>query len=240
MIKGTKSRDIIDIIEKIPLEERKKVKEVTLDMANNMQSAAKKCFPECSIVTDRFHVVKLVMDALQHIRIQARWDEIDKENKAIELAKKSNLKYSPIILENDDTPKQQLARSRYIIAKKPSQWTINQKERFKCLIKYYPNLYKVYKHTLKFRHIFEQQTKEQAYILINKWIEETKELGIKEFNSVVYSINYHLETILNFFDNRSTNAHAESFNSKIKLFRANLRGVVDTKFFLFRLEKLFA
>jgi hypothetical protein len=49
-----------------------------------------------------------------------------------------------------------------------------------------------------------------------------------------------MESILNFFDNISTNANAESFNSKIKGFRANLRGVTDVKFFLFRLEKLFA
>ncbi|MCX6153148.1 MAG: DDE transposase, partial [Candidatus Kapabacteria bacterium] len=38
----------------------------------------------------------------------------------------------------------------------------------------------------------------------------------------------------------NTNANAESFNAKVKLFRANLRGVIDTKFFLFRLAKLFA
>jgi hypothetical protein len=49
-----------------------------------------------------------------------------------------------------------------------------------------------------------------------------------------------METILNYFVNRNTNANAESFNAKIKLFRANLRGVTDTKFFLLRLEKLFA
>ena len=42
------------------------------------------------------------------------------------------------------------------------------------------------------------------------------------------------ETILNFFDNRNTNANAESFNSKIKLFRANQRGVRDTSFFLYQ------
>ena len=60
------------------------------------------------------------------------------------------------------------------------------------------------------------------------------------FNTAANSINYHLETILNFFVKRHTNANAESFNSKIKLFRANQRGVVDTKFLLFRLEKLFA
>ena len=46
--------------------------------------------------------------------------------------------------------------------------------------------------------------------------------------------------ILSKRQNRSTNAIAESFNSKIKGFRANLRGVTDVKFFLFRLEKLFA
>jgi transposase len=49
-----------------------------------------------------------------------------------------------------------------------------------------------------------------------------------------------MDEILNFFDHRSTNANAESFNSKIKGFRANLRGVTDVRFFLFRLEKLFA
>ncbi|WP_449267274.1 transposase [Flavobacterium columnare] len=49
-----------------------------------------------------------------------------------------------------------------------------------------------------------------------------------------------METIVNFFIKRHTNANAESFNSKIKLFRANQRGVMDTKFFLFRMEKLFA
>ena len=32
---------------------------------------------------------------------------------------------------------------------------------------------------------------------------------------------------------------AESFNAKIKLFRANLRGVADKEFFLFRIAKLY-
>ncbi|MDR2929215.1 MAG: transposase [Cytophagaceae bacterium] len=37
--------------------------------------------------------------------------------------------------------------------------------------------------------------------------------------------------MLNFFINRATNASAESFNAKIKAFRASLRGVVDTTFY---------
>jgi len=39
--------------------------------------------------------------------------------------------------------------------------------------------------------------------------------------------------------NRSTNASVESLNAKIKDFRARLRGVIDKKFFIFRLVKIF-
>ena len=44
IIKGTKSHDIIDVLNKISLEKRKSVKEITLDMANNMQLASRMCF----------------------------------------------------------------------------------------------------------------------------------------------------------------------------------------------------
>jgi hypothetical protein len=40
------------------------VKEITLDMANNMQLVSRKCFAESTLVIARFHVVKLVMEAL--------------------------------------------------------------------------------------------------------------------------------------------------------------------------------
>lgn len=240
VIKGTKSQDIIDVLNKIPLEKRKSVKEITLDMANNMQLASRMCFPESNLVTDRFHVVKLVMDALQHLRIKYRWEEIEKENQAIKKAKEQGLKYVPTTFENDDTPKQLLARSRYIIAKKTNDWTQNQKIRAELLFKNYPLLQKAYKHTLEFRTIYEQTSRELAKEKILNWIEKTKLLEMTVFNTAANSLNYHLETILNFFIKRHTNANAESFNSKIKLFRANQRGVVDVKFFLFRMEKLFA
>ena len=45
--------------------------------------------------------------------------------------------------------------------------------------------------------------------------------------------------LLNFYNYRSSNAMAESFGVKIKLFRADLRGVADKKFFLFRIAKLY-
>lgn len=65
-------------------------------------------------------------------------------------------------------------------------------------------------------------------------------LKFKTFTTVAQSIENHYERILNFFVNRSTNAAAEAFNAKIKAFRAAFRGVVDMKFFLFRIAKVYA
>ncbi len=53
------------------------------------------------------------------------------------------------------------------------------------------------------------------------------------------TIRLHENAILNYFVNRSTNATAESFNAKLKNFRAVVRGVADNKFYLFRVAKLY-
>ena len=122
-IKGTKSEIIVKTLQKLPLESRNKVKEITLDMAKNMESAAKEAFPNASLVTDRFHVVKLAIDALQHIRVKLRWKELDKENRKIAKAKSKKVKYKPKVFSNGDTPKQLLARSKFILNKKPHAGT---------------------------------------------------------------------------------------------------------------------
>jgi len=239
-IKGTLAKDISKVLELIPLEQRKKVKEITLDMAKNMESSVKISFPNANLVTDRFHVVKLVLEALQHIRIQHRWEEIDKENTAIAKAKRNGKKYIPKIFENGDTPKQLLARSRYILFKKASKWTHNQQIRADILFKEFPDLEKAYKIVMEFRNIYEIKDRNTAKTKFNKWIMNIFTNQRKEFYTAAKSIKANLDNIVNFFNNRNTNANAESFNSKIKLFRANLRGVSDTTFFLFRLQKLFA
>ena len=56
---------------------------------------------------------------------------------------------------------------------------------------------------------------------------------------VADSIRLHEANLLNYFVNRSTNAAAESFNAKLKGFRALVRGVTDKKFFLFRVATIF-
>ena len=64
-------------------------------------------------------------------------------------------------------------------------------------------------------------------------------IRFKSFNTISRTILNHYTTILNYFDNRSTNASAESFNAKIKAFRTQFRGVKNVEFFLYRLTKIY-
>ena len=240
IINGTEAKVIQEVLEKIELEKRNRVKEVSMDMARNMGLAIKNSFPNCNMVIDRFHVVRLVMDAMQHIRVNFRWAAIKEENLAIKQAKEVKQKYSPPILSNGDTLRELLARGRYLLYKLEDDWTPNQAKRAAILFEKYPELKTAYKLTLEFRAIYKNTSKIKALEQFNEWKKKIIESNIEEFNTVVNSLEYHIDNILNFFDNRNTNANAESFNSKIKGFRANLRGVTDVNFFLFRLEKLFA
>lgn len=239
-IRGTKSEDIIRSGMQIAESERLKVKEISLDKAATMKLAATTLFPNARLVTDRFHVVKLVLEALQSIRIEYRWEAIEEENKELQRCRKKRIPYEPKRFSNGETRKELLARSRFLLFRMPSKWTDNQKERAAILFKEYPKLRNAYRLAIKFRRIYEQRSPQRAKARIGQWFREIKFWKIDQFTTVANSIRLHLDTILNFFINRSTNAFAESFNAKIKLFRANLRGVTNTKFFLFRMEKLFA
>jgi transposase len=241
MVAGTKAETVIAIIEKIPLKQRNLVTEITLDMAGNMGLIAKKCFPNATRVTDRFHVQKLATEALQEIRIKYRWQAIEQENEAIEKAKKSKKRFEPEVLSNGDTLKQLLARSRYFLYKNKSKWSPNQIERANLLFNLYPDIQKAYNLTQELRNIFEKKTdKIIGFAKLAKWHEKVNQSGFKSFNTISRTIINHYQTILNYFDNRSTNASAESFNAKIKAFRSQFRGVRNIEFFLFRLTNIYA
>ncbi len=140
IIKGTDSETIKAILKrKISFEKRRSVQEVTLDMAVSMQEIVRKVFSKATLVTDRFHVQKLAYDAVQEMRIKYRWEAIDQENTEISLAKELGEKYVTQRLENGDSPKQLLARSRYLLFKNKEKWSPSQIHRAEILFDFTPD-----------------------------------------------------------------------------------------------------
>jgi len=241
LIKGTKSEDLIKVFNMLPSNKRRKVNEITLDMAPSMNQAVRSCFTKALIVIDRFHVQKLVYDAVQNIRIKFRWEAINTENSSYQKAKESGEFFVPKTFSNGDTRKQLLARSRYLLFKSPSRWTPTQEARATILFDEYADLKKAYFLSMQLGKIYNQKLdKNVAMTKLAHWFNDIENCGFPLFNTIKNTFEQHYNNIINFFINRSTNAAAESFNAKIKEFRRTFRGVKDTKFFLFRLTQIFA
>lgn len=62
------------------------------------------------------------------------------------------------------------------------------------------------------------------------WYQKVEVCGFKNFNVVLNSITVNYQSVLNYFDKRSTNASTESFNAKIKGFRSHFKAVQKIDF----------
>ena len=166
---------------------------------------------------------------------------LDIESQKIKDARKQGISYEPEVLSNGDTIKQLLARSRHLLFKHPSRWTESQKHRAELLFIRFPKLRQAYDLGIALGDIFTKcKDKTLAFTKLGLWHNKVENAGIISFESVAKSIAAHHPEILHYFDNRSTNASAESFNAKLKAFRSVFRGVRDTTFFLYRVMKLYA
>jgi transposase len=241
MIRGTKAEEVIWALNKLPRTLRLKVEEVTLDLSPSMKLIIKKAFPRATQVSDRFHVQRLMNEAVSDLRVDYRWQAIDQENAEIALAKEIGRPFVPHVFENGDTRRQLLARSRHIVMKHHSRWTDSQRRRADILFREYPAIEQAYEVSMELTDIYNRRITPQVAILeLARWYERVERLGLKFFRSVIETMQNNYAYICNYFENRSTNASAESFNAKIKAFRAQLRGIADIPFFIFRMAKLFA
>ena len=144
-----------------------------------------------------------------------------KRTNAIEEAKLTQLSYHPTVFRNGDTAKQLLARSRYLLFKSRRNGLINKK----LEQKFFLNNIRIYsRHILLLIHwewyMLKNTVKDAARLSLARWYNKVGESGFKSFKHNRCNNLWTLWEILNFFVNRSTNASAESFNAKIKAFRA--------------------
>lgn len=225
MVAGTKSEDVIAVLKRIDEERRNAVEEVTLDLSDSMRKIVRTAFPKASRVIDRFHIQKLACEAVQELRVKHRWDAIQQANDEMEEAKLTGKDYVPYRYANGDTRKELLIRSRYLLFKSADKRTDRQKQRAKILFEEFPDIKTAYGLCHSLRMIFSKNTiKDAARLSMTRWYNKVEEAGLHSFNVIAATFYEHYDEILNFYNNRSSNAMAESFNSKIKHFRAKLRG----------------
>ena len=234
-IPGTKSDEIISIlVAAMDRSTRRKVKEVTCDLSPSMMLIAAEVFYNAHVVNDRFHVQQVYNEAVDEIRIDIRRQLIAEDNSR-------DKSTPPVTYSNGETMRQILARSKHSLMMAQNKWSDIQRHRVNILFKHYPILKTAYSLAMQLRRIFNMKiSPTNAMEKMNRWYENVMALGNNNFRSVIKTFKNHAPTILNSFRRRATNASAEAFNSKVKIFRSQMRGVRDRNFFIFRLVKLYA
>lgn len=128
-----------------------------------------------------------------------------------------------------------LTRSKYLLSVNGEKWTDRQKTRAKILFRIFPKINEAYTFICILRSVFSNKSiaRVTAKVKLHEWYQKVLACTLREVEAARDAIKYK-EEVLNYFINGSTNAHAESLNSKLKGFRAELRGVQDLPFFMFR------
>jgi transposase len=84
------------------------------------------------------------------------------------------------LLENEDTHRQLLARSRYLLYKSPEKWTSNQSSRAKILFDLYPDIKKAYDLNQQLRQVYNtQKDKDVAMMKLARWYDQVEKSGFK-------------------------------------------------------------
>ncbi len=241
MIKGVASDNVIEKLKLLGLSKRRKVKTVTADLSGSMKYIATKAFPAAEQISDRFHVQQLMSQAVDEMRIELRWEVIKAENEQIRICRQQKTQYRPKIQANGETLRQIMARSKHIMTRNMSKWNETQKKRAEILFEHYPQLKTAYGLSMKLTDIYNNsKTAPIARLNLARWYNELEQFDPVRFKTVIDTFTTHSDTIVNYFNERLTNASAESFNAKIKDLRRQFRGINDTAFFLFRLSALYS
>lgn len=271
-VRGTKAKDVVEVLLKIPEEQRLKVKEVTMDLSESMADIVTQAFPNATIVLDCFHIMRRCNDAIEEMRLRCKREaqaKVRKEKSEFKKRQKRNAahrrwyrkthpkkykgktrgrkparkneKFKPTVLGTGDTLVELLTRTKYALTQTPDKWSERTKGRMDLLFAMYPKIKQSYDIINKLRAIFRSKTltKDTAREKLHDWYKTVNRCTIREIKSARDAIKSREDNVLNYFIARSTNASAESLNSKMKAFRAQLRGVSDLPFFMFRLRTIF-
>jgi len=196
---GRRTEDALGLIRTLPEAQRAPVAAVAIDMSAAYAAAVREALPEAVVVHDRFHVSKLLGEAVDQVRRA--------EHKALSA-------------EGDE----RLKGSRYLWLWHPAELSGAKLEAFEALA--YQNLRtaRAYYHRIQFIGFWECATLAEAQLHFTQWYHEARRSQLDPIQKVALTLKEHLHGLLSYFNHRITNAVTEAFNSTIQSLKAAARG----------------
>ena len=186
---------------------------VSTDLGQAYISATLENLPGVPLVFDRFHVVKLMNDALTETR-RGLYREL-----------------------KDVMQKDVLKGTRWVLLKNPAKLSAehNEEARLKEALELNAPLAIAYYMKEDLRQFWEQPDRETAEKVIADWVERASKSGIGPLMKMGNTVAAYKFGILNWYDHPVSSGRIEGTNNKIKVLKRMAYGYRDLEFFKLRI-----
>jgi transposase len=179
------------------------IENVSCDMSPAFIKGVKDSLPNAKITFDKFHVLKIINNAVDNVRKQ--------EAKSLGILK----------------------HTKYIFLKNNKSLTIKQSKKLAELSIIKSNLKSIRALHIRenFQEIYYAQSKQDFEKLLKKWYFWATHSKLEPIKQAAYTIKKHWDGILEWFESRINNGILEGLNSVIQSCKAKARGYRTTKNF---------
>ncbi|MGH8569184.1 MAG: ISL3 family transposase, partial [Gammaproteobacteria bacterium] len=199
LVKTRKRKPLQDFLASLPDATKAAIREVCIDMHRPYRDAIRSALPDAAIVCDRFHVERMVLDAVDALRrsIQSQ------------LAKGA---------------KAPLFRARRKLRKGRRKLTLKDLDDLAALFDDHPDLEVAWSLAWDMKRVYAGADRAEATRRLHQFYEGAEESGLVVFAELVQTLRAWETEILNHFDSRLTNGYAEGVTNKIKVIKRRAYG----------------
>jgi len=197
VLAGRDTKTCEQLWQTLPQEQRSKVEAAAMDMGEPFILGTQKAAPHVDIVHDRFHVSKMLNEAVDQTR----------REESAKLAE-----------QGDDT----LKGTRYLWLH--GQTPDDKKENFEQLLETNLRTARAWAYKEQMVEFWHQQDADKGNGFFQQWYRSVMHTKLPKLKKVAKTLKAHLGGLLSYFKHRITNAITEGFNSKIQSIKADARG----------------
>lgn len=199
VVRGRKTEQAREALRALPEPQRRQVKAVCIDMSDAFDAAVALELPAALRVYDKFHVSKLLGEAVDRVR---------------------RSEHKELSVQGDTV----LKGSRYVWLHDPANLTHARHEWLQKLLEADLRTGKAYGYRLNFYEFWASPDREAAALFFRKWHAGAVRCALPPVKRVARTLKAHLDGLLNYFTHRITNAMTEGLNSAIQKIKATARG----------------
>ena len=176
------------------------VKYFVCDMNPHFRQVAKICFPQATIVADKYHVIRQVYWAMEKVR----------KNEQNKLSKRFR-KY--------------FKKSRNLLMKRIENLTEEEMDRLALMFEIAPRLADAYRIKNEFLNVIRSKSSDDGKQLLVDWLFSVEVMDLPEFHDCTKAYHNWFHEIINAMDVPWTNGYIEGCNNKTKVLKRTCYGM---------------